>query len=49
MANLIIEVSNGLIAIITALVLYTVNRALKWVHDVDERLDRMEKELNKRK
>lgn len=42
----ILDVSNGIIAIITGLVLYGVNRMLRWARDVDERLDAIEKKLD---
>ena len=46
MANtLVVEISNGVIAVITGTVLYGINRIFRWVRSVDKRLDRIEKTL----
>jgi hypothetical protein len=38
-----LEVSNGVIAVIAGLTLYTVSRILRWIRSVDRRLDAIER------
>ncbi len=42
-STLVIEISNGVIAVITGVTLYGLNRVFRWVRSVDQRLDRIEK------
>lgn len=45
MTTVAVEISNGVIAVITGVTLYGITRMFRWVHSVDQRLDRIEKDI----
>jgi len=51
MANvdpIVLEVTQGMIVLITSLILYLVRKAARWVKSVNDRLTAIEQELNKK-
>jgi hypothetical protein len=44
-ANLVIEITNGVIILVTSLILMGVRSVVHWIKSVDDRLDKLEKEL----
>jgi tetrahydromethanopterin S-methyltransferase subunit B len=45
-SQIVIEISNGVIAIIGGLVLYSVNRIFNWVKSVNTRMSRIERKMD---
>jgi hypothetical protein len=45
MTTVAAEISNGIIAVLTGVILYGINRIFKWARSIDKRLDRIEKTL----
>jgi len=45
---IVLEVTQGMIVLITSLILYLVRKAARWIKSVNDRLTAIEQEMNKK-